>query len=1106
MKLRALVLAGLFVMFTSTAFASGFLVTKDKRETLPVEVDSINVRAVIAGLTAKVYVEEVFRNTTKRDLEGTFLFPVPKGSAMSHFSMSIEGESGAVPTITKTIKGNLIDAGEAASIYRRIVSRMRDPGLLEFIGCGLYKFSVYPIPANATKKIAFEYTLSLVTKNESAVLSIPLRNSGLFGKPVKALIFSAEIEMPKGISNISSTTHNVSVEYQDANHATVRLVRSNVFPTCDLELLVQFSEGKLSNTLMTCKSEGAGDYFCVELSTGRIFKPENIQPKDVTFILDISGSMGGDRIEAAKNALVGSASLLNPADRFRLVLFESNACYAIRNFTAVSEKSLKKFRRVIKDIRAVGGTNMEAALSLGLPREDAKRLHYAVLISDGYPGPGSTNEKKLTEMVLKLKDKNTRLFSLGIGDGVNQFLIDQLALTGGGCSDFISDENSITQRIISFIKRINYPVFEDVVLHFDGPAVCDLAPEKFNTLFAGEAVRIFGRMYGQEPLKVTLSGKYLGKKESLSFSFAREDAVSTPHLPVLWASRRVAALLDKTQLDGTKEFKNEIIALAARYGLVTPFSSYLITRNSKVSESARQFVNWWNSRQGASAVDASRPTGRFSTGTTGFFHSDGWRNGHGHGRKQNYAHNYITFILDISASMKGKVGGSGHRANRSKISVAREELKKYIKSMPAEIHFNIVAFSSNVKKWAPRLAPAKPNNKSLAIEFLDSLKPGGQTYMSLAFEEAFKDKGAEAIVLISDGAPHENGKPVDPKVVLDRVEFLNRFQMAWIYTIGFRGAHLEFMQSLADKHEGSFHFVGDMKVEVPTAKPDRLLPLSKFGNDPEVRMVRRYLKRFSPRALRNMLRLATATRNINTLRAVKAVLSTLDRGGAREIVCKELCRTSEYKWRVLLAEAVGNYRQYQKAVDTLVAAAKKEKSLPALKAEILALSRFRVKKAVAGLGEIWLAAEKNKKLRSVISTIKQSIRDLAGVDGFERAEDFLNWWSVAEASFLLPSRCGTSEAAGPRFLSRLRRASTVEDICASNNVIHIADKTFAQENNTWVDTTYEKGSKVRKIKFMSQEYWNLLKDEKTARFLSIGPRVIVCLGPEAVKITSTRNE
>jgi len=1101
MQLRTAFITGLFVLFSSTVFASGFLVIKDKREELPVEVDSVNIHVSVSGLTARIQVEEVFRNNTNRNLEGTFMFPVPKGSAVSHFTMSMDGEIAIAPTIKKRIKGNLIDASEAATIYRGIVSRRKDPGLLEYIGCGLYRFSVFPIPPKGTKKITFEYTLSLNSKSDSAILTVPLKSSGLLGKPIKALTFSADIEMNECISNISSTTHNFNVDYKNTKNASVRMFRTNILPACDLEVLIQFSDKKINNTFMTFCGDDGWDYFCTELSTGRIFKSESIQSKDVTYMLDISGSMEGDRIKAAVNALVGSVSLLNPSDRFRLVVFESNACFGVRHFTDVSEKSVKKFRDTIKNIRAMGGTNMEAALLLGLPRREKERLHYVALISDGYPGPGLTNEKKLTDMVCKLKDDKTRLFTIGIGEGVNQFLMDQLALAGGGCSEFISRESSITPHIMSFMKKINFPVYEDVTISFSGPVIQGLAPEKFGAIFAGEPVRIFGRMRGQEPLTVTLSGNYLGEQENMLFSFSSGDAVLNPHLPVLWASRRVASLLDKIQLEGETVLKDEVVRLAARHGLVTPYSSYLITDNNEVSESARQFVNWWNSRQGTASSQANpNPVrDRFTTSDIWghgdrFIHADKW------GRKPDYVYNYLVFILDISGSMKGKVGGSGKWANCSKIDYAREELKKYIKSMPEDVHFNIVAFNSNVKKWAPRLARAKPENKSLAIAFLDSLVPEGETYMNKAFEEAFKDEGAEAMVLISDGAPHEEGKPVEPNVVLDRVELLNTFQMAWIYTVGFTGAQFELMQSLANRHGGKFHFVGDMKVQVSTSKPDRRLPLSAFGNEPEVRLVRRYLKRFSATALRNMLKLAMATQDVNTIRAVKTVLSTLDTEKAREILCKELASTSNYKWRIMLAEALGSYNRCPKVEVALIEAAKREKLLHAMRAEVAALCRFRTKKTIGGFGQIWLAIQKHKELSSVITIIKHAIRDMAGVDGFMVAEDFLNWWSAAETAFMLPSVCGKAEASGQQFLSKLRKADTVEDTSFGGNVIHIGDKTFIHKDNTWVDTRYEKGNEVREIKFLSEEYWKLLRDEMMGRFLSLGPSVLVCLDEETIKI------
>lgn len=1084
-------LAAFILTFSTAAMGQGFVVVEGSAQTTPVEVRAISIQAEVTGLTAKVRVEEVFFNTTNRDLEGTFLLPVPEGSAFQSFSMDMEGSM---------VEGNLTDAKSAAETYRRIVSRLKDPGLLEFLGTGLYRFSIYPIPAKGTKTIVFEYTVPLEKKGGSVRLVIPLKSSGLFRKPVAVFDFAAEIDMPFEIANISSTAYDIDVSYSGAHSATVRLARSNVIPRSNLEILIQSAEGSLSNTFMTCRGEDGGDFFCMELSPGRIFKPEDIQPKDVTYILDVSGSMQGHRIEAAKKALIRSVALLNSSDRYRLVLFESDARFSVEYFTEVSEDSLKDFEKTVRAIHVGGGTNMQGGLFLGLRRAYTERQHCVVLVSDGYPGPGLSGDKELADYMKDYLDTGSRLYTLGVGGGVNQFLLDQLAVAGGGFSGFVPDDSYVAEGITDFMRKLSSPVFKDVKLEFEGIQVWDLVPENSPALYAGKAIRLFGRFRSVGETRVRLSGTYLGKEEVFTYDFSGAS-IPSPHLPALWASRRAAALLDKIQLEGKSELEEEVIELAGRYGIVTPYTSYFVTENGRLPQDAEAFLQWWNARKNSGAAPAGSAPAPTNPGATVVSGSSANKM---FGKEIDPNDNTILFVLDVSGSMKESCGVSGPDAGLSKLEYARKELARVIRNLPSETKFNIIAFSSDVRQWSKTFAPAKPGNQKDAVRFLDSLVPSGETYMTKAFETAFESGGPEAIYFISDGKPHEKGKPVKAETVIEKVEFLNRFRKASIHTIGFKGVDIELMKALV--FDGAFRFVGQMEVEPPKWRTSANDPLSKCKDTPEVRLVRKLLGDFSASSLRKMLELAVKTREHNTIKAVKAAIRSLDNDKHRKTVCSALTGSGDYKERVILAEIVGTYRQYPRAVDSLVSAGLKERSLQALKMEVIALSASRDKKAVTGLGQIWLSLEKKKKGAGIVAKIKRAIASITGVSGIGAAVDFLKWWKVAQTSFHLPSAPGSTGVKGPEFLGKMRQADTAEAVTRNTAVVHVESKTFVKKGEMWVDTLYKEAAPFTEVPFLSEKYWEIAGNPKWAKYLAVGQSVLVCLDKEAVRIVPARGE
>ncbi|MHC4663865.1 MAG: VWA domain-containing protein, partial [Planctomycetota bacterium] len=954
----------------------------------------------------------------------------------------------------------------------------------------LYRFNIFPIPGKGKKIIRFEYTVPLQRKGECAALSIPLKSAGLMRKPIGTFLLTTDIEMPGGISQVSSTSYKIGAKYEDKTRATVTLARSKFIPKRDLDIIIQGADRELGKALMRCKGNDGRDFFCVEIAPTRLFKPDDIQPKDVTYILDVSGSMYGEPLAAAKKALLDSASRLNPSDRFRLVQFGCDAKYALEKFIGTSPEEFERFAKIVRETNDGGGTNMEAGLRLGLKRTSGGRLHYVVLISDGYPGPGLSSEKELVRMLKGLMNDRTRLFALGIGSGVNLFLMEQLAVAGHGFSGIVPDDSFIASRMNDFMQKFNYPIFEEAEILCSGPRVRDLAPEKMPALFAGRPVRIFGRYEGTEPLTVRLSGTYLGERKNYTFAFDLEnDAVESPDLPVLWASRRAAALMDEIKLTGNEDLKNEVITIAARYGIVTPYTSYLVTENGKVPENVKSFLEWWNgSRGGSSSTAASGRTTTVSTSPKFF------------GMEINSGR--ILFILDVSGSMKQPCGSKEDGPDCPKLDRAVKELGKVIGKLDKGVKFNLLVFSNGVKTWQKTLIRANRKSKKAAIKFLEELSPSGETFMTQAFEKAFEMNDFDTLCFISDGAPRENGKPVEPKTVLDKMESMNCFRKIRIFTVGFKGADIELMEKLAELGCGAFRYVGDMKIIRNFSNKPDFDPLSSFRNTPEVREIRKLWKNFSKGSLRKILKIAVKSKEVNTVKAAEAALKALDSPCDRLTICGQMKNETDYRARIILAEALGSYTRRPEALEALGHAAMREKTGAALRAEVCAISNFRDKTSVNILAELWLKLDGDVAARSVIALVRDAIELITGIGDISSAADFRKWWEVAKDSFQLPLSPGSAGLSGQKLLGDMRTADNAESLAGNAKVKRIGSKTFVRKENLWVDTDYREGEPLQDVKFLSSEYWKLAEDEGWARFLAIGANAIICHAGKNMKITS----
>ncbi|HEX6125381.1 MAG TPA: VIT and VWA domain-containing protein [Pyrinomonadaceae bacterium] len=553
-------------------------------------VKSIQLDTKINGQVATTRVEQVFRNDTPYTLEGTYFFPIPETASIIEFSIWENG---------KKLVGEVRSREEARRIYDEIVRRQRDPGLLEYAGKDLFQASIFPIPPNSDKKLELVY--SQVLKAESGTVSYryPLgtgrnlwQRQNLMPETVRGSMppqkfgtVSGKIEITgrEALRNVYSPSHKIDITNKGERAASVSFETTN--NDSDFQLYYGVSNDDFGMTLLTHREPGKDGYFLLMLSPKDDVAERELVNKDIVFVLDTSGSMADEgKMEKARAALLFGIRSLREGDRFNVINFAGEEHLMERELIAADANGRRRGEEFVKSLRPTGGTNINDSLVASMKQfEKNGRPKMLVFMTDGLPTVGETNIEKINANLQKTKTTDVRIFPFGFGYDVNTALLDKLGSENAGISDYVQPKEDLEIKVSNFFARVSSPVLSDLELELGDLQPDLMYPRKLTDLFKGMQLTVLGRYKNASDLRnvtVLLRGKT--GRENRSFSYAnldfplRED--DNEFLPRLWASRRVGWLIEQIRLNGeTKELRDEIVDLGTRYGIVTPFTSYLAT-------------------------------------------------------------------------------------------------------------------------------------------------------------------------------------------------------------------------------------------------------------------------------------------------------------------------------------------------------------------------------------------------------------------------------------------------------------------------------------------------------------------------------------------------
>lgn len=540
----------------------------------PLEVTYHRVNVKIDGQFATTSVDQEFYNPNSTRLEGTFLFPVPKGAQIDKFSMDIGG---------KMAEAELLPAAKARQIYEDIVRKAKDPALLEYADRDVFKVRIFPIEPRSGKRIKLSYTQ--VLKADAGLVSYvyPLNTEKFSAKPIKDVSIKVELNSDRPLKSIYSPSHTVEIKRHGSRRATVGFEANETHPDTDFALYFAPEKDELGVNLLTHKTGDEDGYFLLLVSPGDDVKDQRVMPKDVAFVLDTSGSMAGKKLEQAKKALLFCVENLNAEDRFEIVRFSTEVEPLFDKLVAANSRNRDRAEEFIKDLKPIGGTAIDEALQRALAiKSEGERPFVIIFLTDGKPTIGTTDENQIVARVKQQNQARTRIFCFGIGTDLNTHLLDKITEETRAISQYVLPEEDLEVKVSNFFSKIKEPVLANPTLRFTGDVrVTKLYPAPLPDVFRGDQLVLVGRYSGRGDSAIVLEGTVNGvrKKFTYEVSFPRRDD-DLEFIPRLWATRRVGYLLDEIRLHGENaELKDEVTHLAREYGIVTPYTAYLIVED-----------------------------------------------------------------------------------------------------------------------------------------------------------------------------------------------------------------------------------------------------------------------------------------------------------------------------------------------------------------------------------------------------------------------------------------------------------------------------------------------------------------------------------------------
>jgi Ca-activated chloride channel family protein len=536
------------------------------------------VQATLSDQVLHYEVDETYANRGGGLGEVDYYFPLPPNAAFEDLRLSINGEM---------VSGEVLSASEARGIYEEIVRRRRDPALVEWMGQGLLHARIFPIAPGEEKRVVVRFQ-SVITREGDAVRVDYKRPSPVpysVGQAQQAYdteggesSFTLRYPAAAGYGEPYSPTHALVVR-TSGDMKTVGVDGA----ARDITILLPVARSKQpAISVLTNAPSGDRGYALITIAPPAVL-PQAL-PRDITFVVDVSGSMSGRKIAQARDAGKALLATLGPRDRFRLIDFDSDVRTFRDAFSDATPANVEAADRYLEGLEAHGSTNIEGALrsalgtsANGASSDDAERVQLVLFLTDGEPTVGERDPRALTKLASQMRGTR-HVFTFGLGADVNASLLEQMALEGHGATNFVRPDEDIERAVSVVASRLRDPVLTDVRVEADGITLSSVTPTMIPDLFAGQSIVLLGRYQGSGHATIRVSGRTAHGPASWTHeSDFPARSTDNSFIPRLWATQRIGWLTAERRAHGASpEVDAEIKDLGERYGIPTELTSYLV--------------------------------------------------------------------------------------------------------------------------------------------------------------------------------------------------------------------------------------------------------------------------------------------------------------------------------------------------------------------------------------------------------------------------------------------------------------------------------------------------------------------------------------------------
>jgi len=566
----------------------------DKVQEIALPLQHTEVQARISGYVASVDVLQQYVNPYLAKIEAVYVFPLPQSAAVTDFVMKVGN---------RRIRGLIREREQAQRIYRDAKSQGYRASLLTQERPNIFKQKVANIEPQqridirisffnplAYRDGAYEFVFPTVVGprfnppgSGPGIGAVGRHNPGSSGQPTEipylaptvksAHEFALTVDIDAGVllEEISSHTHAIQVDRLGSSKARVNIRPYDRIPDRDFVLRYKTAGHRVKAALLVHEAVD-GNYFSLLLQPPDDLRYLPRMPREMVFVIDSSGSMAGKPLAKAKEATRFCLRSLNQHDTFQIIRFSSKASALGRRPIPATPENIEKGLRYLDSLKSAGGTMMIEGIKAALDfSHDEGRLRIVSFMTDGYIG----NESEILAAVRR-KLGTSRIFSFGVGDSVNRYLLEQMAKIGRGAVAYVGLDEGAGVQVNQFYERASRPALADIEVDWGDLEVTDVYPKTLPDLFVGRPVVVTGRFTRYSPAEIRITGRTGWDRQTFSV-YCNPDSADGANQGIrsIWARWKIADLSEQQIHDASKENLQEIIATSIHYGVLSQYTALL---------------------------------------------------------------------------------------------------------------------------------------------------------------------------------------------------------------------------------------------------------------------------------------------------------------------------------------------------------------------------------------------------------------------------------------------------------------------------------------------------------------------------------------------------